>query len=721
MNGPTYPSTNDVVLIGGGHTHALVLRKWGMNPLPGARLTVINPGPTAPYSGMLPGHVAGHYGRDELDIDLVQLARFAGARVILGAADGIDLENQTVDVPGRPPIGYDLCSIDVGITSAMPALPGFTDYAVPAKPLGGFARAWQNYLDGTGPGHVAVIGAGIAGTELALAMAYALRRRGRDAQVTLIDQSAALSDTRARAANKLRSQLTGQGIELLEYSPVERVERGGVILAGGRKVKADFITGAAGARPHDWIAATGLDLTEGFITVNAQLQSGDRAVFAVGDCAHLDQAPRPKAGVYAVRQAPVLYDNLRAALTGKPMRAYTPQKEYLKLISLGQKHAVAERFGLAPSGRLMWRWKDHIDRKFMRQFRGLPAMTTDALPPMHTMELAEIMGDKPMCAGCGAKVGRGTLQSVLQNNPATRQDGITVLPGDDAALIQTGGVRQVMTSDHLRAFTNDPVLMTRIAAIHALGDIWAMGASPQAATATLILPRQSDRLQARMLNEIMDTAHDVMSQAGAAIVGGHTSLGDDLTVGFTLTGICNGDPVTLSGGQPGDVLILTKPVGSGVLLAGEMQMKAKGAWMTGCYAHMTRSQADASAVLAGAHAMTDVTGFGLAGHLLNICEASGAAAEIDIDAVPFVEGALKLAEAGIRSTLYPQNRALAPNLPDMADCDLLFDPQTAGGLLAAVPADRADAILAELTDLKYPARAIGKLRAGPPRITLKGA
>ena len=141
------PFTRDLVLIGGGHTHALVLRKWGMDPLPGVRVTVINPGPTAPYSGMLPGFVAGHYTRDELDIDLVRLCRFAGARLISGFADGIDVVNRAITVAGRSPIAFDVASVDVGITSSMPDLPGFATGAVPAKPLGAFATRWDAFRE----------------------------------------------------------------------------------------------------------------------------------------------------------------------------------------------------------------------------------------------------------------------------------------------------------------------------------------------------------------------------------------------------------------------------------------------------------------------------------------------------------------------------------------------------------------------------------------------
>jgi selenide,water dikinase len=292
------------------------------------------------------------------------------------------------------------------------------------------------------------------------------------------------------------------------------------------------------------------------------------------------------------------------------------------------------------------------------------------------------------------------------------------LPGDDAAVLRTGGVRQVITTDHLRAVTADPVLMTRIAAIHALGDIWAMGATPQAATVSLILPRLSPVLQARTLAEIMATADEVMAEAGAAIAGGHTSLGEELTIGFTLTGLCERDPVTLAGAQAGDVLILTKPLGSGVILAAEMRGLADGADVAACHASMVQPQAQASAILSTAHAMTDVTGFGLAGHLAGICDASGVGAVIELAAVPLLPGAKALAEKGVRSSLWPDNRAGAGTVFGAAGPvgDLLFDPQTCGGLLAAVPPDQAETTLRALTEAGYRAAIIGELTPGDPVI-----
>ncbi|AKS44595.1 selenophosphate synthase [Octadecabacter temperatus] len=684
----TVPFTRDLVLVGGGHTHALVLRSWGMNPLPGVRLTVINPGPTAPYSGMLPGFVAGHYTRDELDIDLVKLARFAGARIIVGKAVAIDPIAKTISVPDRPDIAYDVAVIDVGITSEMPTLAGFAEHGIPAKPLGVFASRWDAYRANATTPKVAVIGGGVAGAELAMAMAYALRDQAPE--VSLIDRGEVLDGFNEPTRNRLLAALEELNVSLVEHAEVAEVLPNAVRLTDGTLVPSDFTTGAAGARPHDWVADIGLDLQEGSLVVGPTLQTSDPDVFAVGDCAYLSHDPRPKAGVFAVREAPYLFDNLRARLSDGKMRNYHPQKDYLKLISLGGKEALAEKLGTARRSTLLWKWKNHIDRTFMNQFEKLPQMEPE-LPLRVAQGVKDALGDTPLCGGCGAKVGRGALQGALKTLPETGRNDIVPLVGDDAALLKTGGALQVFTTDHLSAVTDDPVLMAKITAIHALGDIWAMGADPQAAVLSLTLPRMSADLQQRTVTEVTQTISENLG--GAALVGGHTTMGDSMTIGLSLTGLCSADPVTLAGAQVGDVLVLTKPIGSGTILAAEMRRLARGADVLACYKSMTQSNEDFARALKDAHAMTDVTGFGLAGHLAGMCETSGVGATVRLDNVPLLDGALSLAESGVRSSLFPDNRNdTRITAPDTARSALMFDPQTAGGLLAALPRDQAVAI-----------------------------
>ncbi|MBM9595666.1 selenide, water dikinase SelD [Roseitranquillus sediminis] len=710
------PLTREVVLIGGGHTHALLLKQWGMRPLPGARLTLINPESTAPYTGMLPGFVAGHYRREELEIDLVRLARHAGARLILGRVDGIDRSAGRVHVAGRGWISHDIASLDIGVTSDLPQLEGFAEHGVSAKPLDRLARRWGRLVaNPPEQPRIAIIGGGVAGCELAMAMIW--RLRDRRPSVTVVEAGEGPTGISPAAARRLAAQMAALGVELVNHAKVKAVSADALHLSD-REIPADLVVSAAGARPYGWLAETGLDLTDGYVTVDETLRSvSDPALYAVGDCAHLRHAPRPKAGVYAVREAPILTANLRAELTGRTRRRYRPQRDYLRLISLGRQAALAEKWKMSAAAPALWRWKDRIDRRFMHGLEDLKPMAQPPLPTEMARGVAEALDQKPMCGGCGAKVGGDALSRALSTLPAFPRDDVESLSGDDAAILRIGRIRQVVTTDHLRAFTEDPWTMTRIAAIHAMGDIWAMGAKPQAALAMIVLPRMSTALQEAWLGEIMAAATEVCSAEGAAIVGGHTSLGSELTLGFTVTGLCDSEPLTLAGAQPGDVLILTKPIGSGTILAAEMALEARGPWVAACLTEMQRPQGAAADILAGARAMTDVTGFGLAGHLMNIARASGVAVRLRLDAVPAMAGALDLAARGVRSTIFADNLrhagAAEPTDPREA---LLYDPQTAGGLLAAVPATLADDILSRLTKAGYSAARVGEVISGPPSL-----
>jgi selenide,water dikinase len=694
-----------------------------MAPLPGARLTLINPDPTAPYTGMLPGHVAGHYPRDALEIDLVRLARFAGARLILGRADAIDRAGKQVHIAGRGPVAYDIASIDIGITSDLPDLPGFSEHAVAAKPLGPFADAWAGFRDGDGLAEIAVIGGGVGGLELSMAMAHALKSRGRPAAITVIEADRPAQGLGASAKARLLAAVAGHGVSVIDKAAAARITEEAVILADGRRVPSRFTVGVAGARPQGWLTGTGVDLTRGFVTIDPFLRSvSDPAIYAVGDCAHITHAPRPKAGVFAVRAAAVLAHNLRADLARGVRRRFEPQGDYLKLISLGGKTALGEKWGISTTGDWIWRQKDRIDRRFMDKLNDLPRMAPPPPPREAARGVPEALhGGQALCGGCGAKVAPAPLARVLAAQTTAHPDVLTG-PGDDAAIVQVGGAHQVLTTDHLRAVTSDPHLMARIAAVHALGDIWAMGARPQAALASLILPQMSERLSEGWLTEIMDAAGAVFAAEGAAIVGGHTTQGAELTIGFTLTGLLDGAGITLKGARPGDALILTKPLGSGVLLAAEMQGKARGDDIAALWDAMVRPQGDAAAILSGAHAMTDVTGFGPAGHLMAMLDASGVGAVLDLASIPVHAGAERLSERGLHSTLFEQNRrAIGDRIiaPDGPGADLLFDPQTCGGLLAAVPGARADRLLGKLHAAGVPAARIGHITDDPPRITVR--
>lgn len=729
-----FSATRDLLLVGGGHTHALVLRRWAMAPQPGVRVTLIDPNAVAVYSGMLPGWVAGHYPRTALDIDLMALTQAAGARMIRGRADMCDPVARRLRLSDGRVLRFDVLSFDIGVTSDLPGLRGFARFGAPAKPLGALADRWEQFLGrDEASGDVAVLGGGVAGVELALAMARRLRAEGRDGTVRVIETKSVLQGVSEAATARLRAAADALGVEIIENARAAEVTATHLRLEDGRDIPAALTVGAAGAQAQDWLTGTGLSLEQGFIAVDTLLRTPEYPhVFAVGDCAHMIATPRPKAGVFAVRQAPVLFANLRATLADRPqdLRRYRPQTRYLKLISMGERKAVADRGWPVLAGSWVWRWKDRIDRRFMAMLSDLPQMPRPQAPIGAAAGLAERLADVPLCGGCGAKVGPGALSAALARVPATARADIVQLPGDDAALIRgPDGSQQILSTDHLRAVTSDAALMARIAVCHALGDVWAMGAAPQSALASVILPEMTEPMQAEALAEITAAAAEILSAEGAALIGGHSSVGSELTLGFTVTGTLDRAPVTLAGGQPGDALILTRPIGSGVLLAGAMRGRGRGAMqgqvrgpdLAALLDLLATPYGAAAAELRDAHAMTDVTGFGLAGHLANICRASELGAELSLAALPLHPGAETVAGAGVRSSIWPANRAALDGLIGSgqgARYDLLFDPQTAGGLLAAVPEAGLDARFERLRRAGVTPVRIGRLVEGAAQITL---
>ena len=400
------PITRDLVLLGGGHTHALVLRKWAMDPLAGVQVTLVNPDVKAPYTGMLPGFVAGHYSRDELHIDLGRLARQAGARLIVDRAVGIDTERKRVHLADRPDIVYDTLSIDVGISSRVPASERDHPAIIPAKPLGPFADQWSALIErntsGGPPAKVAILGGGVAGVELALAMAHRLKAVSDGAPSVQIIESGdtLLRELNASVRRILLSELARAGIQVDLQASMSALS-----------ADVDFVVSAAGAAPHTWITETGLSLEAGYIEVNKYLRSTNTSdVFAAGDCAHLSDAPRPKAGVFAVRQAPTLFHNLRAKLSGGDFMSYAPQDAYLKLISLGRKSAITDKWGIGLSGDWVWRWKDRIDQAFMNQFQEPSSRPSPKRPHHMALGAAELLEQQEQaCGACGAKVAQTHL------------------------------------------------------------------------------------------------------------------------------------------------------------------------------------------------------------------------------------------------------------------------------------------------------------------------
>lgn len=384
-------SIREIVLVGGGHSHVQVLRSFGLQPPPGVRITLIAKEVEAPYSGMIPGMVAGHYRREEAHIDLNRLARFAGAELIHGAATGIDRARRQVTLAGNEPVAYDLLSIDVGITPDLAGIEGADDHAIAVKPISRFTDRW-NRLEAAarapdGPRRICVVGGGAAGFELVLAARNNLTPHGDDFSFTLVAGGELLAGSNPIARWLARRALSRRGVGLIEADEARKVSPDHIRLASGRTIAADAVLVSTAARAPDWLTATGLPCDkDGFLTTRPSLQIvDDDDVFAVGDCATVLEHPRPKAGIFAVRQGPPLAENLRLRAAGRSAQPFRPQTRFLTLLGLGEKRAIAARNGLAVEADWAWRWKERIDREFMARFKDLPGETmedADRLDPL---------------------------------------------------------------------------------------------------------------------------------------------------------------------------------------------------------------------------------------------------------------------------------------------------------------------------------------------------
>lgn len=339
-----------VLLIGAGHGHLVVLRALAQRPLYGARVTLVTPHPRQVYSGMLPGILAGHYRRADAEIDIAALAERGYVELVQEAVERLDPQQKTAYLRGGERLGYDVASLNVG--SRVDTSVAGAEHALAVKPYEEFLAKLRIAE------RVAVVGAGAAGAELAMA----LRHRG--AQVTLYSEKPVLS---ARVAAQLRRRK----VDYRPGMPVSAIEPGPVVIAGAAHQEFDLVLLATGAAPLDWPARSGLATDErGFVLVGATLQSVSHPeVFALGDCATRQASPHPKSGVYAVRHGEALVGNLRRLVAGEAPAPYAAQKRALVLLSCGARYAVAERGAWSAQGRWVWWWKDRIDRQWVASFR----------------------------------------------------------------------------------------------------------------------------------------------------------------------------------------------------------------------------------------------------------------------------------------------------------------------------------------------------------------
>lgn len=725
------PIEKHVVLAGAGNSHLVVLRQLAMRPEPRISVSLVNPSAEAPYSAMVSGLIGGDYQREEISIDLSRLCRSAGARLIVGEVEGIDPVAKRVVVSGRPPLRYDALSLSLGSHPWMPT----GESAGSTRPLAHLVQRADHLAESLAaeprPFRFAVVGGGASGCELAMAIHKKLGVFPGFHLILVHAGDRLVPAFPARAGKILKASLEQRGIELLLESRVTGRNSSGLVLADGDMVECDQVLWATNAVAANSFSGSGLATDEcGFLLVDEHLRSVSHSeVFGTGDGVTVQRYPQlAKNGVHAVRQGAILWANIQASLMDAPLIAWRPQWATLSLLNTADGEALATWGPLAFKGAMWRRWKDRIDRRWMGMFTALAPMggaAEDTETPLMR------------CGGCGSKVSSDVLGAVLKELDAGNDPRLVVgaRDGEDASVHlmdpalygEAGQVVEVQTVDHFKSFIDDPYLFGRVAALHAVSDVFAMNARPFCALAVATVPHARGPIQQDILREMLGGACRELKSLGVVLSGGHTTEGSELALGLAVTGHGERDRLFRKGAlRAGDQMVLTKPLGTGALLAAWMRGKCKSAWLDGAVRSMLLANDRAAKVFArhGIAGCTDVTGFGLAGHLLEMLDASGAGCRLQTSAVPVLEGFRQVAGSGILSSLHPDNarqefRVESTVGPIPA---WLFDPQTSGGLLAGVPAGRVATVMLDLANEGVEAAAmIGEVTgtmAGMPAIVL---
>ena len=678
-----------LVLIGGGHTHALLLKYWCMKPSmrPNGLISLINENRDSLYSGMIPGLIAQVYKYEDINIDLQSLADRSGVSFIQAKVTGVNVTNQYVSLSNRASIPFKYLSLNVGSESKDIRVEGQLISGI--KPLKNALRLIEindEYGNNKYCPPFYILGCGAAGLEISLS----LRRRWKQRRIIIYSKKP------NKYTKAFKTELINARIEVIFQEPKLNKDSNALICTGGRI--------------SQWVKESGLWVNEqGRIITNTDLRAlHTDNIFATGDCGVIKDYERPQSGVWAVKATQILAQNLKRLYINKPLLSWQPQKDALQLISQpSTKRDIMEAWIIWGSiiigpNLLIWKWKERIDKNFISKFRFQMSMN-----------------DKKMdCRGCAAKLAAQPLRRALE------KAGVDKLGEDpeDARIIDNYLLQSV---DGFPALISDPWLNARLTTMHACSDLWACGAKVRSAQVIITLPKLKEEEQEYLLSQCLSGIRSALEEQQAELIGGHTIESRDLAPKVAATGIqiglcINGDirpseHYWRKGGcQKGDILFLSRPLGVGVLFAGAMHAKTKPHHINQAISTMTRSQHSLINCLRkfeefypdSIHACTDITGFGLLGHLSEMLNSSrdSLTATINLSALPVLDGAIDLLMQGHESSLAPSNKRAWKELSIMnsdkarinleasklikenrklyeAFMGLIVDPQTCGPLL----------------------------------------
>lgn len=738
--------TTELVLVGGGHSHLSVITDIARHAPPELRVTVISRDIHTPYSGMVPGLIAGHYAFDDAHIDLRPLCQFANVRLFNSSVIAIDMQKQQVICDNRAPVRFDYLSINTGSQPALQSIKGAQQCGIAVKPIDRFLQYWHTVLGSLAkqprPASIAVVGGGAASIEVILAIEYQLRQTlGKHATLVHLELICAgnviLPTHHRRVQRRMLQILRKQSVNVRTGCSVLSARRDTdnsqtlLELSNNQTLTCDNVIWAIHAGSPPWLRETGLECCDdGFIKVNSTLQSvSHNNVFAAGDCACFSAKPLAKSGVYAVRAGKVLAANLLRIMRGQRLVNYRPQSHFLSLLLTGDTYAIASKGRFSAEGKWLWRVKNHIDRQFVLRYNQLshldkkPTGTTfdpgssgatptdkPLLPQQtHSKTPAVIF---PRCGGYDVNISQRMLSRVIASlHAANNQQALSVSSESPGGTVITPPPGKVLLQklNYMGAFIDDAYLLGRIAATHCLSDIYASGATPHSALALAMLPNASKTVRDDELFQLLCGAATTLIEHHTALLGGRSSDSTELGFGLSFNALLNSDRhLANSTPQSGHQLIISKAIGSGALLTANSISQAQGRWVEQTLQHMLLSNKNAATIIHSHNASIckHIAGRGLIGHLLEILQDSSLAAHIHLSAIPLLTGSEQCAQNGwlcISQCHVDTGRHInnAQNFASDTRYQLLFDAQISGGLLAAVPVEQAVQCVKALHEAGY--------------------
>lgn len=693
------PITNDLVLIGGGHSHLSVLMKLSKKPLNGNRITLITNEIDTPYSGMIPGYIEGIYSWRDSHIDLYRLCLKLNVRFIHAEVERVSAHEKEIYFKDRPKIKFDVLSINTGIQSNNREIKGAAKYCLPVKPISKLTNNFLNKI--TNFKSIAFIGGGAGSVELALAIKKRFLNINQDIKITIITGKRGLLSTFPQKT-KLTSLKTLEKfkIDIIEYKRVLEVKPKQIILSDKSMLKIDKAILSTNSMTPKWLAKSDILLTkDNYILVNKSFQTNYKYVFASGDVIDFNNQNLKKAGVFAVRSGKPLAINIRKFILGKKLVEYKFNKNYLALIGTSKRSAIATKYNLTFNSRFFFYLKKYIDQNFIKKFSDfrirkkftLDALKTDVLNIFvkHKEKITD-ENDIMQCKGCAAKVPLNALKQALPKDIVSTSEDAVSVPGQPELY---------QTVDMISSIITDPFLLGKIAANHSISDMVSVNSKITSAMMILQLPLSKTEINSRDLEQVLLGANEIFKTIDCPLIGGHTMIGKDKDpiIGFSILGQKQKKIKIMKNRRKiktKDLLILTEKIGSGLIFAGINNYLIDSYFQIDVIKQMIKGNLNFGKISNQLNilSMTDITGFGLANHLLNLIKRDNSKTGLTIypNKIPLFEGVNECLNKDIKSSLFKSNYDIAQKdiiyKRDKSKLDnILYDPQTVGGIAFIIP------------------------------------